>query len=413
MSLRRLESIFEEFSFIHGNVFVLLVSWVLMNFAGHMPETYYSLYVLELGGTPMSVGVISFSYMMALASVQFLGGYLADSYGRKRLVVTMTFALALSYLLYALAFSWEVILVGAVLQGLFLVYQPALWAIMADSLPPERRGVGYALSQLVGVFSIASPIVAGCIVGWAGLLTGMRVMYMATVMAYLTAAVLRFRLRETLKPDAGRPGVFEVLRSYPRAVRESFTVLKVLPRTVLNLSVVYVVFHMFSWMCMQYYVIYATRFLGVSEEFWALLSAVWFASMYASTLPVGKLVDAVGRVAPLLASMPLTAVATWMFIKGGSVLLLTSFVVNGIATTMFSNAYQSLQTDLVAAEYRGRVIGFTNFFAYVFGAVGGFVGGYLYEHVHPSVPFMLLTVSQAPLLVFSALSIREPKVREE
>ena len=181
MSLRRLESIFEEFSFIHGNVLILFISWALMNFVGHMPETYYSLYVLELGGTPMSVGVINFSYMIALASVQFLGGYLADSYGRKRLVVTMTFALALSYLLYALAFSWEVILVGAVLQGLFLVYQPALWAIMADSLPPERRGVGYALSQLVGAVSIASPMVAGCIVGWAGLLTGMRVMYMATV----------------------------------------------------------------------------------------------------------------------------------------------------------------------------------------------------------------------------------------
>ena len=403
----------EEFSFIGGNVFVLLVSWILMNFAGHMPETYYSLYVLELGGTPVSVGVISFSYMMALASVQFLGGYLADSYGRKRLVVTMTFALALSYLLYALAFSWEVILVGAVLQGLFLVYQPALWAIMADSLPPEKRGVGYALSHLVGAVSIASPMVAGCMVGWAGLLTGMRVMYMVTVAAYLTAAVFRFRLRETLRPDAGRPGVFEALRSYPRAVRESFTVLKALPRTVLSLSVVYVAFYTFSWMCMQYYVIYATKFLGVGEGFWALLSAVWFASMYASTLPAGKLVDVVGRVAPLLASMPLTAAATWMFIKGGNVLLLTSFAVDGVAISMFSNAYQSLQTDLVAAEYRGRVIGFTNFFAYMFGALGGFVGGYLYEHVHPSAPFTLLMVSQAPLLVFSALSIREPKVREE
>jgi len=72
----------EEFSFIGGNVFVLLVSWILMNFVGHMPETYYSLYVLELGGTPVSVGVVSFSYMIALASVQFLWGYLADSYGR-------------------------------------------------------------------------------------------------------------------------------------------------------------------------------------------------------------------------------------------------------------------------------------------------------------------------------------------
>ncbi len=407
-----LDRLREEFSFVGGNVFVLLVSWVLMNFAGHMPETYYSLYVLGLGGTAFTVGVISLAYMAALASVQFLGGYLADSYGRKRLIVTMTFALAVSYLLYALAPTWKLILVGAVLQGLFLVYQPALWAILADSLPSGKRGLGFALSYVVGAVSIASPVVAGYLVKRMGLLLGMRIAYLATVAAYLTAAAFRLRLRETLKPEAERPSILELVKSYPKAIGESFTVLGALPRPVLTLTTIYIVNYYFLYMCWQYYVIYATKVLGVSEAFWALLSAVWLASMYTSSMPSGKLVDVVGRVGPLIASMPMTAVATWMFIRGGSVMLLSSFVVDGVAVSLYSNAFSALQTDLVPTEYRGRVIGFTNFFAYVAGAFGGFAGGYLYEHVSPRLPFTLLMLVQVPLAVSSAVLLKEPEVRE-
>ena len=408
-----LDRLREEFSFVGGNVFVLLVSWALMNFAGHMPETYYSLYVLELGGTAFTVGVISLAYMAALASVQFLGGYLADSYGRKRLIVTMTFALAASYLLYALAPTWKLILAGAVLQGLFLVYQPALWAILADSLPPGKRGLGFALAHVVTATSIASPIVAGYLVERMGLLPGMRIAYLATVVAYAAAAALRLRLRETLKPDAGRLSVLESVRSYPRAFREGFTAIRALPKPVLTLTTIYVVNYYFLCMCGQYYVIYATKVLGVGEAFWALLSAAWLASMYASSMPSGKLVDVVGRVGPLIASMPMTAAATWMFIRGGNVMLLSSFIIDGVAVSLYSNAFSALQTDLVPTEYRGRVIGFTNFFAYVAGAFGGLAGGYFYEHVSPKLPFTLLMLVQVPLAVSSAVLLKEPEVRED
>jgi len=74
-----------------------------MDFAGELPGTYYSDYVIQLGGSATILGVIMLVSLLALASVQFLGGYLADKYGRRWLVSTLTFGVAMAFIFYATA----------------------------------------------------------------------------------------------------------------------------------------------------------------------------------------------------------------------------------------------------------------------------------------------------------------------
>jgi len=80
-----------------------------MDFAHEIPGTYYSEYVIQLGGTPLILGAITFASMITLASVQFTGGYLADKYGRRWLISTLTFGVALSFVFFAVAPSWHFI----------------------------------------------------------------------------------------------------------------------------------------------------------------------------------------------------------------------------------------------------------------------------------------------------------------
>ena len=156
----------EEFSFFKGNYLILILSWILMDFAGELPGTYYSDYVIQLGGSATILGLITLVSMLALASVQFPGGYLADKYGRRWLISTLTFGVALSYILYAAALSWHFILIGAAIQSLCLLYQPALNAMMADSLPPEKRGMGFSILNLImSVATTPAPAVASSIGG--------------------------------------------------------------------------------------------------------------------------------------------------------------------------------------------------------------------------------------------------------
>jgi len=92
-----------EFSFITGNYRVLIVSWILIDLAMEMPTPNFQYYVQALGGTGVTLGIIGFASFLAMAVVAFPGGYLADKYGRRWLITTMTFGMALSTLLFALA----------------------------------------------------------------------------------------------------------------------------------------------------------------------------------------------------------------------------------------------------------------------------------------------------------------------
>ncbi|MGB9671710.1 MAG: MFS transporter [Candidatus Bathyarchaeales archaeon] len=146
-----------EFYFITGNYQILVVSWIIMDIAMEMPVPNFQLYVQDvLSGKdfPMALGIIGLANWVAMAVVAFPGGYLADKYGRRKLITVMTMVMALSNLIFAFAPSWHFILIGTIIHSLCLVYQPALFAMVQDSLPPERRGMGSSIIQLIhGTFN--------------------------------------------------------------------------------------------------------------------------------------------------------------------------------------------------------------------------------------------------------------------
>ena len=82
--MKLFSSLKSRYSFIQGNFLVLFISWVLMFFSGPIPSTYSSLYFKGLGANDFIIGVIGFAGSIALALVQFPGGYLADGHPRRR-----------------------------------------------------------------------------------------------------------------------------------------------------------------------------------------------------------------------------------------------------------------------------------------------------------------------------------------
>jgi len=410
--MRVIESLKREFSFIRGNILILMVSWALMDFAHPIPYTYYSLFVLELGGSPFILGLIGFASFMTLALVQFPGGYLADKYGRRKLIVMMTFGVAVSYIFYALAPTWHFIMIGAVLGSLCLIYQAALSAITADSLPPEKRGMGFSIIMAVGVVSILSPIVAGFLYVSYDLVQGMRIAYFIVMAFYLAAAIIRTRLRETLEVDVDKISFMDAVKRYPKAVKESMGVWKLIPRTALYLFLIFTIGGFFAFMCMPYYVVYATDVLHIEEFQWALLLTLYFAVMFGSSLPAGKLVEKMGRKRPLIASNIFFMLGMWFFIYGDFWRLVVFFVLSGIGNSLMNIAYQSMEADLVPMEHRGKMMGCTAFFDYVLASISQLTGGFLYESVSTQLPFILLLASTIPSIPLTFLLIHEPRKRE-
>ena len=405
-----------EFSFIRGNYLILVISWVLMDFAGEMPSLYYGPFVIyDLGATAAILGMIGFVQTLALAAVQFPGGYLADRYGRKWLISTLTFGVALSFLFFVFGPSWQWILIGVVIGSLCLIYQPALMAMIADSTPPERRGMAFSLTTLIGnVATTQEPIVAGIIVTLYTRAFGMRICYVIVVLLYFGAALLRTRLKETIKTDEKiRPR--DLLANYPRAIKESIAVWKTVPRSMFFLFIANLIVTFSISLAQLFFSVYAVEgedsVLHLSQLDWALVSTALFITMILAAVPIGKSIDKIGRKTPLLLSLVILVPGILLFAYGNLATLYVAMPLIGLTQLLFFSSFQSLQTDLVPRDKRSKVIGFSQFVNYVFMAFGMLTGGLIYSF-NPQLPFILILIATIPAFLVLALLVHEPEKRE-
>jgi MFS family permease len=402
----------KEFSFVSGNVFLLLIVWAFTDFAHLLPDTYYSLYVESLGASPFLIGVILSLSWFVMAFLQLAGGYWADKYGRKTLIAGASFARAFTFLVFAAAPTWHYILVGEIVAGMLALSQPAFMAVVADSLPPEKRGLGYSLSMWAGATSILSPVVAGILYLKYGLVIGMRIAYIIVSACWLISGIILLRLRETLKPERGDFSLRNLVKEYPKAFRECVNVWKFVPKTMFHLFIVFTPVTFFVRMCMPYYVLYASQVLEVGEFQWAMLQTFNSIIFYSLLLPIGKLVDTFGRKKPLILSSIFGALGIVLFLHGNPTGLYVFVASSAACNALVFTAYPSLQADLTPKEYRGKVMAFSNFVDCIFGSGALLLGGFLYEVVSPITPFILLLTTMTLTAIATAIFIIEPQTKE-
>ena len=408
-----------EFSFVSGNYLILMVSWMLMDIGTEMPAPYYQQYVDALGGStfPMALGIIGFANFLAMALVAVPGGFLADKFGRRWLITTMTFGMALSFLFFALApfwtitQSWHLILAGTIIQSLCLIYQPALFAMVQDSLPKERRGVGTSIIQVIhGTFNTPGAVIGGILVVSLGLIAGMQAVYLTVTALFLIAAFWRLRLKETIaNPEKIRFRYF--LSNYPEAVKESLGVWKVVPKTVFWLLLVQVMAMFALALTTVINAIYARDVLGIPQDEWFLVYIPMLVTMVVAAYPIGKLIDRVNMKLPLMIGPCLLVASLLLFINGNLVSIMISMAMFGLVNMMIMSSAMAISACLVEPSNRGKVRGGLNFVGYILIGIGMLLGNFFYN-VLPQLPFYLTIGLAIPMMIIAYFRVPEPKKEE-
>lgn len=402
----------KEFSFITGNYRILIISWVMMDLAMEIPAPNYQYYVQALGGTGMALGIIGFTNFLLMAAVAFPGGYLADKYGRRWLITTMTFGLALSYLFFAFAPTWHFILIGTAVQSLCLIYQPALFAMVQDSLPPERLGIGSSLIQMIhGTFNTPGPMIGGLLLLKFGLVPSMRIVYLIVTSLYVAAAIWRLKLKETvINAEPIRFRYF--FSSYPQAIRECcINVWKTVPRSVLWLFSVQILMMFSNAVVNVINAIYARDQLGIPEEVWWLTFIPLLVTMMIASIPVGKMIDRIGTKIPLILGSLVFPAALALFVNGNLFTVMISMCLLGLVFLLTMSSAMTLSANLVERQNRGKVRGFLNFMGYIFTGIGMLLGNYLYNLI-PQLPFYLTIGLTIPMFLIVVFCVHEPKVKQ-
>jgi DHA2 family multidrug resistance protein len=104
------------------------------------------------------------SYLVSNAIVLPISGWLANLFGRKRFFLLCIFLFTLSSLLCGIAPSLGVLILFRVVQGIGGGgLQPMAQAILADTFPPQKRGLAFAL---YGITAIMAPTIGPTLGGW-------------------------------------------------------------------------------------------------------------------------------------------------------------------------------------------------------------------------------------------------------
>ncbi len=104
------------------------------------------------------------SYLVTNAIIMPISGWLANTFGRKRLFLTCIAGFTASSLLCGLAPNLPTLILLRALQGATGGgLQPVGQAILADSFPPEKRGMA---SAIYGVAAVVAPTVGPTLGGW-------------------------------------------------------------------------------------------------------------------------------------------------------------------------------------------------------------------------------------------------------
>lgn len=402
-----------EFSFMRGNLLTLIISWLFVFFTFSMTFSFESPFFRELGAPPTVIGLMGSVGAMVLGLVRIPGAYIADKYGRRQIIVTMTFVIAFSFIFYIFAPDWRFVLIGMIISNLALIYQPALDAILADSVPPEKRGMGYAATNVIpNIPAIVAPAIAGFLVETYGIIPGMRIVYTIIFFCMLAAALIRMLfLRETLEhPQKIKPGeLADAFKNSLSAIREAW---RDMPKTLRFVTVAFLVSAFEDPMFRIFTALYVFDVVNVAKMEWGFVNTASIAVTLILGFPLGKVVDKIGRKKSILTAYTLFIPSTILFLSARSFpQLLVVYLLFATGGCLIMPAYSALLADLIPKEKRGRIMGTIVTLNILATVPASALGGFLYG-LAPAYPFILTMILGVTVSLIILFTVNDPKKKE-
>ena len=410
-----------RFGFMTRNYLVLTLTSTLWGIPASICNTYFSLYVFGLGGTEVIIGLI-----IALGNATFvifaiIGGHIADLYGRKKLVSIMTLILGLSQFLVAISPNWQFLALVIIVTNICWIFEPAFWAILADSINEQKRGTAFAFYSCLSFLPWAvMPFIGGFLIDIHGILATMRWTYIGLAIVGVVAGVIRLSmLTETISPQSGKTSEQYSLKELGKLIKDSFKghfqTWLWMPRSALALTASYILWAFEYGFVEPYWIVYAEEMIGITSTQWGIITAVGSAiSIMSKILVVGRLLDKFSRRKILLATTASDMFTYLLFIRCGMfVQVLALWTVGSFIWSFYEPTYSSLEADLIPEERRGRVFAAFGVAWSAFTVPASLIGGFVYERVNPELSFVTASVGVVLCFVLTALFIKQPPISED
>jgi MFS family permease len=354
------------------------------------PATFYLLLPIigtELGLSYSQIGLIMTCQYIAAAVANVPGGVLADTVGRKGLLMALSlFWVGFPYLLIGFTHNYPMLLACIALVG----FGNSLWHPTA--IPtlgrryPERKGLVLSLHGMGGNVGDA---VAPLVVGAALAVFTWRDVVVMNVLPGLVVAVLIFLLMGTLSLDPKKKHETQSFGDYLKGLRQLFR-----NRALALLSTSSSFRTMTQAALLTFLPVFLAHEMGYSP-FWigACLFALQAAGFAAAPL-AGHLSDRMGRKSILMGSMLLSGVVlAAMALAGGSPLFIALVAVLGFFLYATRPVIQAWLLESTPRNMGGSSIGVLFGAQALGGALGPLLGGLVADRFGLAATFYFLAAT--------------------
>jgi MFS family permease len=182
---------------LEHNVTIASAAVFLIGFGEELWKKFLPKYLEALGASTPIIGLFGTAEDFFDACYQYPGGFVADRFGTRRAFLIFITLASLGYLVYLFSTSWPLLFVGlALVMAWQAMASPAIFAVIGDSLPRERRAMGFTLQSILKrVPVVISPLVGGVLIASMGLVAGVHVGLLITLALAAVTIVLVLKIR--------------------------------------------------------------------------------------------------------------------------------------------------------------------------------------------------------------------------
>jgi MFS family permease len=332
-------------------------------------------YLEALGAGAVAIGLFGTAKDFFDAIYQYPGGWLADRLGRRRAFMVFIGLASLGYLIYLLSPSWPFVFAGlAFVMAWSSMGSPAIFAIIGDALPKDRRAMGFTVqSFLKRIPMAAAPLIGGLLITRMGVVNGVRAGLVATLaLAGLTIFIVKVvNIPVVVGAHANITGVW---RSYHGA-HKRLLISDIIIRACEGLAEVFIV-------------LYVTNVHQMNAAQYGALVAIQMTTSMLVYLPAGRIADRIGRKPFVIATFICFALFPLAIVlASGFASLAAAFVVGGLRE-IGEPSRKAMIVDFAEPHLRARTVGLYYLMRGLAITPAATVGGALWN-VAPEAPFIV------------------------
>jgi MFS family permease len=347
----------------------------LLGFGEELWKKFLPKYLEALGASVPVIGLFGTAEDFFDAAYQYPGGWIADRFGRRKAFLLFLGLACIGYLFYLFGSSWPFAFVGLAFAMCWQsMASPAMFAVIGDALPPEKRAIGFSVQSILKrVPIVIAPVIGGVIIARRGIISGTHVGLIVTLVI-AGVSVFLIRLMSIVHEARRSTNILGVWNSFQHGLKR-LLVSDIFVRTCEGMADVLVI-------------LYITNILHVSVARFGTLIAIQFVTTLIIYVPAAKAADRVGRRPFIIATFcafalyPLAIVAAHDFIG-----LVIAFIIGGLRE-IGEPARKAMIVDFANPQMRARTVGLYYLLRSFAITPAAAVGGMLWR-VTPQTPFVI------------------------